>query len=159
MYIQVAKCQEHRAGPYNPTSHCDEKRECFIMRYFFYITLQDTFIEDREGAEFKDLAEAHAEANQAARDLVAEELLKGNAIGPGCSLQIVDQYDTVLETIEFESAILSHWKAKPSWPPSPGLAPVDYFHRANRLFAETRDLASSVKSTCIEIRARLRAIS
>lgn len=63
-----------------------------MPRYFFYFRDEDGNLqEDPEGQEFADLAGAEENAMAAAKEILAEELLRGNAVRTGLAFEIFDE--------------------------------------------------------------------
>jgi len=56
---------------------------------------------DPEGTESSSIAEAEAEANQSARDLICDELRRGRHIPSDWRMLIATEDDTILNTIPF----------------------------------------------------------
>ena len=74
------------------------------MRYFYQIRSGDHVMLDEEGSEHHDLAAARAEAIIAAREIMAEAVLKGRDV----SDQVFDIHDeeaSVVAVVPFRDAI------------------------------------------------------
>lgn len=74
------------------------------MRFYFHIRQGNELIEDPDGSEFVDLAAAREDARQAARELMAEALLKGEPLD-GRTFEIRDAGRSLLATVPFEEAL------------------------------------------------------
>ena len=61
-----------------------------MQRYFLHITNGASRLDDPEGAEFGDIAEAKAEAIQSARELISQCVLTGLPIGLHRLFEIAD---------------------------------------------------------------------
>jgi hypothetical protein len=75
-----------------------------MPRYFFHIRTGDAVIRDPDGSDLPNLDAAHAEARQAARDLLAA-LLKEGGVLDGQVFEISDEAGSVLERMPFRSVI------------------------------------------------------
>jgi hypothetical protein len=141
------------------------------MRYLFNIVLGSKRIQDPEGAEFADMGAARAEAEQSARDLAAEHLRGGQAIPGNWSIEITDNIGNVQATFPFVAVIVdgnAHFGPKRSANERTShliasmqaeyAAFVEKRRRADLLFAETRELAASVRTTFQEMRRQLAAL-
>ena len=63
-----------------------------MARYFFYLRDEDGNLqEDPEGQEFADLAGAEDNAMVSAKEILAEELLRGNALRTGLAFEVFDE--------------------------------------------------------------------
>ena len=76
-----------------------------MPRYFFHIRNEAEFIEDPEGAELPSLDHARQEAVLAAREILAERLLKGQPIG-GDVFEITDESGSLVENVPFRSLLI-----------------------------------------------------
>lgn len=74
------------------------------MRFFFDIRDSETLIRDPDGSEFPNLRTACQDATLAARELMAEALLRGKPLG-GRAFEIRDANGTLLCTLPFNEAI------------------------------------------------------
>src|SRR5215475_5331280 len=75
------------------------------MRCFIHIVTDTEFLRDWEGEDFSDRQEAAQEAAQVARDLMAEELRKGNPLPVRWKVLLALTDDTVLMSIPFSQLI------------------------------------------------------
>jgi len=75
------------------------------MRCFIHIVTDTEFIRDWEGEDFADRLEAAQEAAQVARDLMAEELRKGNPLPIRWKVLLALADDTVLMSLPFSQLI------------------------------------------------------
>src|SRR5215831_16706858 len=75
------------------------------MRCFIHIVNDTEFIRDWEGEDFSDRQEAAQEAAQVARDLMAEELRKGNPLPVRWKVLLASANDTVLMSLPFSELI------------------------------------------------------
>src|SRR5262245_1411367 len=75
------------------------------MRCFIHIVNDTEFIRDWEGEDFSDRQEAAQEAAQVARDLMAEELRKGNPLPVRWRVLLALADDTVLMSFPFSQLI------------------------------------------------------
>ena len=74
-----------------------------MPRYFFHIRKNGILEEDPEGAELPTLDAARNEAILAAREILAERVLQGQALDGDCF--VISQEDgTVLVEVSFKSA-------------------------------------------------------
>lgn len=72
------------------------------MPYFYFHLRRDERVDhDLDGAEFASIALARQEAVMAAREIMADRLVKGEPLGTDV-FQIADADGTVLEEISFE---------------------------------------------------------
>jgi hypothetical protein len=78
-----------------------------MPRYFFHIRSEDTFVEDLEGLELTGEKEAHAEATEAARELLSERVRKGEVID-GHEFDVHDEEGTKLFTLPFRDVLRFH---------------------------------------------------
>lgn len=74
------------------------------MRYFFHLRSDEGFEEDEEGMEFSTLEEAESEARKAAREMVAEIVLRGGLVD-GRAFEISDVSHAVLKVVRFRDLI------------------------------------------------------
>ena len=75
-----------------------------MPKYFFHIRAGGVLEEDPEGAEFPTLDEAHQEALEAAREIIAEKVL-ANEVTDAQSFEIVAEDGALLREVPFRSAI------------------------------------------------------
>ncbi|KEQ04761.1 DUF6894 family protein [Pseudorhizobium pelagicum] len=75
------------------------------MPYFYFHLRRDERVDhDLEGAEFPSIALARQEAMMAAREIMAERLVKGEPLDADV-FQIADADGAVLEEVSFESVL------------------------------------------------------
>jgi hypothetical protein len=77
-----------------------------MPRYFLDIVNGDT-IEDPDGAEFGDIAEAREEAVLSARDLIGQDIKEGRPLGLTRRIDIRDDNGQVVDSVIFSEAIPS----------------------------------------------------
>jgi len=75
------------------------------MRCFIHIVNDTEFIRDWEGEDFADRQVAEQEAVQVARDLMAEELCKGNPLPVRWRVLLALADDTILMSLPFSQLI------------------------------------------------------
>ena len=75
-----------------------------MTRYFFHIRDGDILIEDPDGADFQNVAEARAEAILSARDLLAERLRTGGILD-GQTIEITTSDGLVVAVVPLKDAI------------------------------------------------------
>lgn len=75
-----------------------------MTHYFFHICSRTERIEDREGADFDTLEAALTEARFAAREILAEDLRKGN-VDETRLFEIVDERGELMARVPFKEAI------------------------------------------------------
>jgi hypothetical protein len=75
-----------------------------MTHYFFHICSRTERIEDREGADFDTLEAALAEARLAAREILAEDLRKGQ-VDETRLFEIVDEQGRLVAHLPFQDAI------------------------------------------------------
>jgi len=75
-----------------------------MTHYFFHICSRTERIEDREGADFDTLEAALTEACLAAREILAEDLRKGQ-VDEMRLFEIVDEQGRVVARLPFNEAI------------------------------------------------------
>jgi hypothetical protein len=68
--------------------------------YYFHIRSSDTLVDDLEGSELADVAKAYDEAAEAARELLAESVRKGDVIDDH-EFELCDEHGTEVFTIPF----------------------------------------------------------
>ena len=71
--------------------------------FFFHICNGNGFIEDEEGRELADEAEARASALAGARDIMAEEMRAGQ-LNPASFIEVEDSEHRYLFTLPFSEA-------------------------------------------------------
>ena len=75
-----------------------------MTRYFFHIRSRTERIKDREGADFDTLPAALTEARLAAREILAEDMRKGQ-IDETRIFEIVDEQGQLVARLPFSEAI------------------------------------------------------
>jgi hypothetical protein len=133
------------------------------MRYLFNLAMGTKTIADPEGAEFIRLEEARREAKQIAREVAAQELRQGRAVGSDWKVEVTDRFGNVQATISFEFVILaSRPRLAHSGPAAEDVTAtaadkhfIKHYYRAQALFEETRGIAANLKATFEEMRGRL----
>ncbi|MGQ3212526.1 MAG: DUF6894 family protein [Shinella sp.] len=75
-----------------------------MTHYFFHICSRMERIEDREGADFDTLEAALTEARLAAREILAEDLRKGN-VDETRLFEIVNEWGELMARVPFKEAI------------------------------------------------------
>ena len=75
-----------------------------MPRYYLHIRDHEGLREDPEGSEFADIGEAHDEALEAARELLADKIL-ANDIIDGSRFEITDENGVVQLVAPFRSAL------------------------------------------------------
>jgi hypothetical protein len=75
-----------------------------MTHYFFHICSRTERIEDREGADFDTLDAALAEARLAAREILAEDLRKGQ-VDETRLFEIVDERGELMARVPFKETI------------------------------------------------------
>ena len=135
------------------------------VRYFFNLVLGTQRLTDPDGAEYKSLAEAQAEAEQVVRDTAAEELRHGRSIPPDWRVEIADGFGNVHSTALFDGVVLSgragsgsaNDTEKQAGGVRGGTAPQGRQHRASSV-EEMHALAARIRATFQDIREQLAAI-
>jgi hypothetical protein len=75
-----------------------------MQRYYFHVRHHEMLIRDPEGAEFETLEMARDEAVQAAREILAERLIKGDVID-GEVFEISLEDGAIVATIPFRDMV------------------------------------------------------
>lgn len=75
-----------------------------MTRFFFHVRDDKTYIKDAEGQELPDLDAARDEATVAARQLLSEALLQGNALIDR-QFEIADAQGIVCAVIPFRDVV------------------------------------------------------
>lgn len=75
-----------------------------MPKYFFHIASSDSFIEDFEGVNLKGEKEAFDEATDAAREMLAERVRKGEVVD-GHRFEVHDESGTKLFTLPFRDVL------------------------------------------------------
>src|SRR5262245_63903936 len=78
------------------------------MRFFIHVFNGSQTISDPEGGEFPHLDAAVAEAAQGARDLIADQLRRGNPVPARWEAHVADENGAVLEVIPFAALVATH---------------------------------------------------
>jgi hypothetical protein len=74
------------------------------MRFFFHIRAHDGDEPDNEGLEFDSLDIAISEAEETAREMVAEKVMQRERID-GTRFEIADGFGNVLATVPFKKVL------------------------------------------------------
>jgi len=125
------------------------------MRSFLHIITDLERLPDPDGGDFGDLEEAVREAEQSARDLMADELRAGRPLPLGWRVQIVDEDGAVRATVKFADLLGS--AARPN-----GSAPIfdpDLVERAKATFMRARRGHDALQETLRRLRQNVRALS
>ncbi|RWM87823.1 MAG: hypothetical protein EOR84_29025 [Mesorhizobium sp.] len=84
-----------------------------MPRYFFHIRSEDGhLVEDLEGQEFADLAQAEENAMASAKEILAEGLLSGKPVLTGAVFEICNEKHALVLRFPFSDAA-----TKPGAPP------------------------------------------
>ena len=75
-----------------------------MQRYYFHVRHDETLVRDLEGAEFETLELAREEAVQAAREILAERLIKGDVID-GEIFEITLENGEIVAAIPFRDTV------------------------------------------------------
>lgn len=75
-----------------------------MPRYFFHIRSHEDFVEDAEGVDLPGDAEAREEAVDAAREMLAERVRKGEVID-GHAFEVCDDAGTKVFTFPFRDVL------------------------------------------------------
>ncbi|MBZ9739737.1 MULTISPECIES: DUF6894 family protein [unclassified Mesorhizobium] len=76
-----------------------------MPRYFFHVRNQQGDLkEDPEGQEFADLASVEQDAMAAAKEILAEELLRGKSVLTKAAFEIVDENNALVLRFPFSEA-------------------------------------------------------
>jgi hypothetical protein len=75
-----------------------------MARYYFHIRDHDAIVRDREGREMDGMRDAIQEAEEAAREILAEKVLRSEVID-GQKFEIYDEFGTKLFTVPFKSVL------------------------------------------------------
>lgn len=75
-----------------------------MRRYFFHIVSSEAYIRDVEGSDFETLVQARLAAIEAARELMAERILRGQNPFDG-RIDVADEAGNVGLVVPFEQAI------------------------------------------------------
>ncbi|SMF57974.1 hypothetical protein SAMN02982989_0664 [Xaviernesmea oryzae] len=75
-----------------------------MPKYYFHVRKDGVVEQDPEGAEFATIDQAHAEATQAAREIVAEMIVAG-AVVDGHTFVIANEDGAVVSEIPFKSVL------------------------------------------------------
>lgn len=75
-----------------------------MPRYFFHIKSDDDFVEDPEGVDLTGDVEARQEAIDAAREILAERVLKGEIID-GHLFEVCDPNGTKVFSLPFRDVL------------------------------------------------------
>jgi len=94
-------------NPLRSRSFAEPKEIERMPRYFFHIKSEDTFVEDLEGVELSGEKEAHAEATDAAREILSERVRKGEVID-GHEFDVHNERGTKLFSLPFRDVLRFH---------------------------------------------------
>lgn len=72
--------------------------------YYLHVCTGNGFIEDEEGQELADLDAARAAALRGARDIMSEEMRRGE-FNPASFIEVEDQDHQLLFTLQFSEAV------------------------------------------------------
>lgn len=75
-----------------------------MSRYYFHVRDGDKLRTDPEGADFRSLDAARDEAIHAAREIMAEKVLKGEVISNEC-FEVTNGSGTIVLQIPFNSVL------------------------------------------------------
>ena len=76
-----------------------------MPRFFFHLRSPETFLEDEIGLELPDIGHVKAEAQQGARDVMAEDLRAGRIIDHH-SFEICDEGGETVLVVTFRDMVL-----------------------------------------------------
>ena len=76
-----------------------------LTHYYLHLRLDGAFIEDPDGASFLDLAAAKAEAIDAARCLMAEDIRQGNPIRMSDAIEVAGSDGKTVCTVPFSEVV------------------------------------------------------
>ncbi|MES5100179.1 hypothetical protein ABUK73_18295 [Agrobacterium sp. BA1120] len=74
------------------------------MRYYFHVRRHQELQKDPEGAEFETLEAARDEAFQAAREILAERMVRGEVID-GEVFEITTEEGEIVTTVPFRATV------------------------------------------------------
>lgn len=75
-----------------------------MPRYFFHVRNGDKYEKDPEGAEFDSLEEARRDAEMAAREILAEKILRDDVID-GHGFEVTTEQGEVAFFVPFKSVL------------------------------------------------------
>lgn len=75
-----------------------------LPRFYFHVRSKDGLHEDQQGVDLPSLRLAHHEAIEAAREILAEKILKGDVVD-GDRFEIADADGKVLLKVPFRYAL------------------------------------------------------
>jgi hypothetical protein len=75
-----------------------------MAKYYFHIRRGSDIARDPEGAEFASLTLAHDEAVAAARELLAQAVMRGDIVD-GHAFEITDEDGKVVDSIRFRDTM------------------------------------------------------
>jgi hypothetical protein len=78
-----------------------------MSHYFFHIQDGSNVLEDPDGQECNNLADAQSEAIASARELMAEDLRAGKPLGLHRAIVIANENGAVLTEVSFQAALPS----------------------------------------------------
>ena len=134
------------------------------MRFFIHVFNGSQIIDDPEGAEFPDLDAAVFEAAQSARDLIADQLRRGNPVPARWEARVADEDGVVLEVIPLAALVAPDDDLTMPDPNGNRETQKDacfatLFARAKASAERSRSLNIEIQATMTDIRAQLRALS
>jgi hypothetical protein len=78
-----------------------------MIRLYFHVRHGDRLSKDPEGAEFRDLETARAEAVRSARELLSQRVLNGEEID-GQAFELTDEDGAIVDTVRFRDVLRLH---------------------------------------------------
>ena len=135
------------------------------MRLFIHVFNGSEIIDDPEGGEFPDLDAAVFEAAQSARDLIADQLRRGNPVPARWEVHVADEDGGVLEVIPFAELVATYddlTMPEPTEEPQEGRKDTSFaalLARAKATAERSRSLNIEIQATVTDIQARLRTLS
>lgn len=76
-----------------------------MARYFFHLVENDQRIVDEIGVDLPNADAALQEAELGARDILAEEMLKGDKVGGIRIIEVADESGLTLATVSFDEVL------------------------------------------------------
>jgi hypothetical protein len=76
-----------------------------MPRFYLHIRKGDALAEDPEGDEFASMEAARDEAIAAAREIMSEQMQRGELPEPNSCLEIADQDGRLVLTVSFDEAL------------------------------------------------------
>jgi hypothetical protein len=81
--------------------------ESFFMRYFFHIRCHDAVVADPEGSELDGIETVRREAEEAAREMIADQIRAGRLLHIDTTFEVRDENDNVVLMMPFASVLLA----------------------------------------------------